>query len=129
MKVKFNNESDDILEIFEQGEYTDLQEGESIEEAKEMFRNFNDIFQAFEIGTLVAYLGIKHGSKIETVSLLIEFMVEDLGYKKFKIYYTEMKEVFDQTIEEYKKKLAEDEANVDAKAMAEAEADTEAITE
>jgi len=102
MKIELDHESENIAKIIETGTYTDLPDGVTKEDVQTVLTRFNQIFQAFEVGTLIAYLAIKVGGPIETMSGLIEIMVDDMGWDKFTEFTTSMGISYDETIEAYK---------------------------
>lgn len=101
MKIELNHDLEDIAEIIATGSYTDLPDGVTVEDIQDMLSKFNKTFHAFEVGTLIAYLSIKSGGKITTMSGLMEFMVDDMGYENLNEFTTMMTASFDETVEAY----------------------------
>lgn len=110
MKIELDHESENIEEIIETGTYTDLPEGVTKEDVQATLTRFNQTFQAFEVGTLIAYLATKIGEEIQTMSRVMEIMVADMGYDKFLEFTTSMGDSYDETVEAYKAEQATQEA-------------------
>ena len=110
MKIELNHELEDITEILETGKFTDIPEGVELQEIKDTLLSFNGIFQAFEVGTLVAYLSTSVDEEIGTMSKLMEVMVGQLGWEKFANFYGAMNNSYQETIEQYKKEQEAEQA-------------------
>lgn len=114
MKVKFNHEYENIDELVENVEITDLPEGVEEGDVKSEILTYSMNIQNFHLGLLVEYFNLRDGVQMTRVSEFVETIVNDLGWEKFQ----EFSQSITQSLQEAAEELAQE---AEAEASEEAE--------
>ncbi len=93
MEIKFNHEEEDLVKIVKEAVITDNDSGLSEEEIINTVGVFSQLIQGVDLGFLVHYLNLKFETEIKKVSELTEIIINDIGFKKFKIITHNLDEI------------------------------------